>query len=103
MVVNDIINLLHYTNSLDNGDDDLVIVGEVVLREQTAFSAPKPLLADWITANTEIPYSLRHTFETFGFFLINPHSLIGIGYPLNLWIPATNELGDIFIKSRRFQ
>ena len=56
----DLVDLGHDVDSLTEGDDDLLIVGDVLVRESASLSVFKPLVADLVAADVEVPDLLGH-------------------------------------------
>jgi hypothetical protein len=52
-----LIYFCHEAESFFEGDDDFLVVGDVVIGDGAAFAVYKPLFADLIAANVEIPVS----------------------------------------------
>ena len=59
----------------NKGDNDLLIVSDVALREHSALAILEPLLADLVTTDVEIPYGLGYAFEAGRLVPINPDRL----------------------------
>src|ERR1700720_1404434 len=66
VLLDDLVDLLHQANGLSQGDDDLLVMGDVFIGERAALAVLKPLLADLVAANMEIPHSLGHAVEAYG-------------------------------------
>lgn len=67
------IDFAHKTNGFGEGEDDLLIVGEVIFREGAALSVLQPFLADLVTADVEVPYLIAYSLEPSRLCLVNPH------------------------------
>jgi hypothetical protein len=59
--VNDLVNLLHQVDDFTQGDDDLVVAANVILRERAAFAVFEPFLANLIAADVEVLQAPWHT------------------------------------------
>jgi hypothetical protein len=53
VLVDDLVDLLHQTNSFAQGHDDPVVVGYVVFRKLVALAVLEPLLANLVAPNVE--------------------------------------------------
>ena len=60
MLLNDLVDLLHQADRLVQGNDDFLVVGNVIGRERAAFAVLEPLLADLVAADVEVPDRLGH-------------------------------------------
>ncbi len=56
----DLVDLCHDTDGPVQGDDDLLIVGDVLVRERASLSVFKPLVADLVAADVEVSDLLGH-------------------------------------------
>ena len=63
---NNVVNLLHNADGLVQGDHDLLVVGDVVLRERAALPVLQPLVADLVAADVEVPDLLGDAAEADG-------------------------------------
>ena len=72
------INLGHQPYGFGEGDDDLLVVGDIVRREFPSFAVLEPFFADLVAADVEVPHVLWNTTEALGLCLVNPDGLIGI-------------------------
>jgi hypothetical protein len=52
--LDDLVDLLHQADGLSQSDDDLLVVGEVVLGERATLAVFEPLLADLVAADVEV-------------------------------------------------
>ena len=59
----DLVDLGHDADGLVQGDDDLLVVGDVLVRERAALPVLEPLMADLIAADVEVPDLLRHALK----------------------------------------
>jgi hypothetical protein len=50
-----LVDFLHQADRLADRDDDLLVVGDVVLPQRTTLAVFEPLLADLVAANVEVP------------------------------------------------
>ena len=66
VLLDDLVDLPHQADGLGEGDDDLLVVGDVVLREHAALAVLEPLLADLVAADVEVPHLLGHATEADG-------------------------------------
>src|SRR2546426_5323230 len=64
--LNDEIDLGHDLNGVIEGNDDLLVMSEVTIRQGAAFAILYPLLADLVPANVKIPHGLADTTEADG-------------------------------------
>lgn len=72
MCVDDFIDLLHQTNSFRQGNDNLLVMRDVVFSQHAAFTVFEPFLANLITTDVEVPHGLEHVAEAFGLSLVHP-------------------------------
>ena len=75
----DLVDLGHDTDGLVQGDDDLLIVGDILVRERAALPVLKPLVADLVAADVEVPDLLGHALEPDGAGLCRAVALAGVG------------------------
>ncbi len=73
VLLDDLVNLLHQADRLGEGDDNFLVMSDVVLRESAALAVLEPLLADLVAADVEIPHLLAHALEAGGLRLVHPH------------------------------
>lgn len=82
------VDFLHDADGLVEGDDDLLVLGNVFSYEPLArkrifaafgLTVFQPLFADLIAADVKIPHLLRYAAKTAGFGLVQPHGLVGVG------------------------
>lgn len=66
MLINHLVDLGHQSDSFAEGDDDALVVGDVVLRQGAAFAIFEPLFANLVAANVEVPDVFRHSFKALG-------------------------------------
>ena len=59
----ELVDLGHYANGLVQGDDDLLVVGDVLGRERASLPVLEPLVADLVAADVEIPDFLGYAHE----------------------------------------
>ena len=76
VLLDDLVDLLHQADGLGEGDDDLLVVGDVVLRERAALAVLEPLLADLVAADVEVPHVLAHALEAGGLGFVEPHGVL---------------------------
>lgn len=65
MNVDDLVDLGHDSDRLAQGDHDLLVVGDVLGGESSSFSILKPLLADLIATDMEVPDLFGNTLEAY--------------------------------------
>ena len=74
----------HQPDRLRQGDNDLVVVLDVLLAQHPSLAVFEPLFADLVSANVEVPNGLRHALEAtcsrpgFGLLAsgIKPHGVV---------------------------
>ena len=103
VLLDDLVDLLHQADGLVEGDDDLLVVGNVRLRERPAFAVLEPLLADLVAADAEVPHALANSLEAGGLGLVDPDSVLGPRDLFDLGIPTADELGDGLGELGRFE
>src|SRR5580700_5598823 len=86
VLIDDFVDLTHEADCLGKGDDNLVVVGDVVLREPAALAVLEPFLADRVAADVELPHRLGHAREPATLALVDPDGLDRPGDFLNLRI-----------------
>ena len=97
----DFVNLGHDADGLAEGDDDFLVVGNIVVGKYPswiAFLWPpvlEPLLADLVAADIEVPYLLRHAPKATRFCLVDPHNLLGVGDLFDLEVAGADEGSDL--------
>ncbi len=62
----DLVDLLHDADGLEESDDDFLVVVDVVLRERAALPVLQPLVADVVAADVEVPDLLGDAAEADG-------------------------------------
>lgn len=92
----------HNANRFAQGDDDLLVVGDVVFRERAAFAVFEPFITDLVSANVKVPHGLRHASKPSGLRLVEPHGVVGIGYFLDLGFGRARVPIFEFVENRRF-
>ncbi len=75
-LVDHLVNLGHEADGFGKGDDDFVVVGDVVLREGAVFAIFEPFLADRVAADVEVPHWLAYTAEASALRLVYPHGVV---------------------------
>ena len=103
MPLDGLVDLLHQANGLGEGDDDLLVVDDVVLGERAALAVLEPLLADLVATDVEVPHVLAHAPQAEGLGLVEPDGVLGPGDFLDLGVPAPCEFRDRLGELRRFQ
>lgn len=66
------VNLPHQPDGFGEGDNEFLVVGDVVFREGAAFAVFEPFLADLVAADVEVPHVLAHALEAGGLRLVHP-------------------------------
>ena len=79
MSFDDPVDLGHDADGLTEGDDDLLVVGDVLVREPAALPVLEPLVADLVAADLEVPDLLGHALEADGAGLRRAVTLAGVG------------------------
>ncbi len=95
MGVDHFVDLGHQADGFVQGDDNLVIVRDVFLREYTAFAVFKPFLADLIATDVEVPDALWYAIEE-ALRGIDPHSVAFVTDFDDLIITLANEFRHVF-------
>src|SRR6202008_5004870 len=80
MFVDDFVDLSHKADGFVQGNDDLLVEGDVILRERAAFAIFEPFLANLITADVKSPNCLRNASKATRLRLVYPRSITGIRY-----------------------
>ncbi len=62
----DLVDLPHDADGLEESDDDFLVVVDVVLRERAALPVLQPLVADVVAADVEVPDLLGDAAEADG-------------------------------------
>ena len=63
MGIDDLVDLVHDADRLVQGDDDPLVVGDVLCGERATLTVLQPLLADLVAADVEVPDLLGHAAE----------------------------------------
>lgn len=63
MTFDDFVNFFHQSDGLVQGDDDLLVVGDVFGGEGAAFAVLQPLVAVLIAADVEVPHGFGDVGE----------------------------------------
>ncbi len=88
MLLYNLVDLGHDADGLAEGDDDLLVVLDVLVGQHAAgagvlaalgLTVLEPLLADLVAADVEVPHLLRHALEAASFILVDPDGLVGVG------------------------
>ncbi len=106
----DLVDLGHEADGFAEGDDDLVVVGDVFVGQGAAFAVLEPFLADLVAADVEVPDSFGDTAEADGACHgaatraagVNPDGVIGPA-DLDDFLGLADELGDGLVELGRFQ
>jgi len=101
--VDDLVDLGHEADGFGEGDDDLLVVDDVVFRERAALAVFQPFLADLVAADMKIPHILAHAMEARGLRLVQPDGVPRPSDLLDLGIPAAKEFGNGLGELWRFQ
>jgi hypothetical protein len=96
-----VVDLLHEADGFGEGDDNAVVVLNIILRKGPAFAIFEPLLADPVTADMEIPHRLRHAGEASSLRLVHPHRATRPRDLLHLGTWVADEPGKVFGQFRR--
>ncbi len=81
MRLDDLVDLFHQADRLGECDDDLVVVGDVVVGELATrltllrSSVLEPLLANLVATDVEVPHILDHAPKPNGLSLVDPHGV----------------------------
>jgi len=89
------INLCHEADCFRERDDDLLVMGEVVLGEGAAFAVFEPFLADLVAADVGSATPPRARAEAGGLGFVHPH---GVARPQDFFdfgVPSADELGHV--------
>lgn len=76
VLLDDLIDLGHQADGLLESDDDLMIVGDVLVGEGAAFAVLQPLLADLIASDVKVPDRLEDTLEPCRLSLVDENRII---------------------------
>ena len=95
VLLDDGIDFGHQADSFVQGNDNAMVVLNVVLREGTAFAVFKPFLADLVTADVEVPDALWYAIEE-ALRGIDPHSVAFVTDFDDLIVTLANELRHVF-------
>ena len=63
VVVDGFVDLGHEADGFGQGDDDFVVVGDVVRGEDPPFAVLEPFLADLVAADVKVPYLLGDRYQ----------------------------------------
>ena len=77
MLFNDLINLRHQPDGFRQGDDDAVVVVDVVGGEGAALAVLEPLIADLVAADVEVPDVFRDAAKAVLLRFVEPNGVIG--------------------------
>lgn len=62
----------HEADGFGQGDDDFLVMGDVILRERAAFAVFEPFLADLVAADVEVPDGFRHAAKAGALRFVDP-------------------------------
>ena len=79
MLVDDFVDLGHNANGFGEGDDDLLVMVDVVFGEFAAPAVLEPSFANLITTNTETPHAFGHALEADTLLFVDPNSFTDPG------------------------
>src|SRR5205823_3310962 len=85
------------------GNDDFVVMSDVVFREGSAFAVFEPFLAYLIAADVKVPDGFGNAFESGGLGLVDPDGVLRPGDFFDFWIAPVDEFGAGFVELVRFQ
>ena len=106
----DFVDLGHQADGFAEGEDDLVVVGDVFVVQGAAFAVFEPFLADLVAADVEVPDGFGHTLETAAAGGLERSFLGGrgvepdcVGRPANAgdFLGPADELGDGLVVRRQ--
>jgi hypothetical protein len=86
MLFDHLVDLLHQTNGFAQYDDDLVVVGDIILRKRAALTVFEPFLGDLVSADVKTPHGLGHSFKIARPRLVEPH-----------WVECVRDFFDLGI------
>ena len=93
MLFDDFVDLGHEANGFGEGDDDSVVVGDVVFGEGAAFAVFEPFFADLVAADVEIPNRFGDAFESGGLGFVDPDGVFRPSDFFDLGMATADELG----------
>ena len=79
VVFDDLIDLGHDADGLVQGDNDLLVMGDVLVRERATLPVLEPLVADLVAADFEVPDLLGYALETYRAGLRSAVAIAGVG------------------------
>ena len=113
MGFDDLVDLGHDVDGLVQGDDDILVVVDILDRERAAFPVLEPLVGDLVAADLEIPDILRHALEPDGAGLRRAVALAGAGSDgvepdravrpadaADFWVPGASVVADELVPLR---
>ena len=74
--VDGLIDFGHEADGFGEGDDDFLVVGEVVVGELAAAAVFEPFVEDLVAADVELPDFFRDAFEVLIFVYLHPTGLV---------------------------
>src|SRR5688500_16141464 len=101
--LDDFVDLLHQPDGPGQSDDDLLVVGDVVLRERVALAVLMPLLADLVAADVVPPHVLAYALEATGLRFVDPIRVLGPRDLLDLGASPADEIAERLGERWRFQ
>src|SRR5690348_10518303 len=95
--------LLHEPDSFGQGDDNLLVMGDVVFGKGAAFAILEPFLADLVAANVKVPYFFRHAAKTGCLAFVDPDGGLRVTDFFDLEISAADKFGTRSVELGRFE
>lgn len=101
MLINHLVNLGHDADGFAEGNDDALIVGDVVSGQGATLAVFEPFFADLIAADVEVPDVFRNPFKALGSVdpdgVVLPGGFLGDGV-----VTLASEGGDEVVDRRGF-
>ena len=98
MFVDHFVDLGHETDGFGEGDDDFVVMGDVVFGKGAALAVFKPFLTHLVAADVEVPYFFGHAAEPGDLRLVDPNGVLRVSYFFDFVISAADEFGARFVE-----
>ena len=108
--VNPLFDLIKNADGFADGNDDLLIVLDVLSAQYvtgsgilTAFTLPilEPFLADLVAADVKVPHLLSHSLKATGLVLVQPDCLTVVRNVFDLRITTSYNGGRLCLVSRK--
>lgn len=96
-----LVDLAHQADGLVEGDDDALVVADVLARERATFTVFEPLVADLVAADLEVPHRLGDAAEVLG--RVDPHPAVFVARLHDDIIAADGVGGDEVFDQRAFE